>query len=546
MVAGRVVACKWVKLACQRHLDDLAKAKKGWAYYFDEAKANHVCQFLESLPHVKGHWAAELQFIVLQPWQCFILCVIFGWLKVATRTRRFSLAYVAVPRKNGKSILGGGIGLYMLAADGEFGAEVYSGATSEKQAWEVFRPAKQMMERSPELAEAFGVKVGPQRIYIEANGSRFEAVIGKPGDGASPHCGIVDEYHEHDSDTLFDTFRTGMGARKQPLLLVITTAGDNLAGPCKLLQGDLENVLTRSIEREELFGTVYTIDDSDDWTSDAAVRKANPNYDVSVFADFLQTERQNAVNSARKQGVFKTKHENVWVGANAAYFNIEQWNRLADPSLKPEEFQGLPCAHASDLSSKKDLTACVKVFRKIVDGKAHYFVFGRYYLPKDQAMLPEFQHYQGWVHQGFLGTTPGGAIDYEQIERDTVNDIQKFRIKEFAYDGWNAEQYSQNVERETRATRVEVPQKVRYLSDPMKQLDALIADGRVHHDGNPVLTWAMGNVTAHTDKNDNVFPNKERYESKIDPAVAFIMAMSRALVAQGGESVYSTRGILFI
>jgi phage terminase large subunit-like protein len=555
VVERRILACKWVLLACKRHLDDLVRAKRGWNYIFDEAKANRACRFIECLPHTKGDWAARGQKIKLEPWQVFIICVLFGWLKAVSRTRRFSIAYIAVPRKNGKSILAGGIGNYMFAADGEFGAEVYCGATTEKQAWEVFRPAKQMVERTPELAEAFGIDPRAKTMVVEANGSRFEPVIGKPGDGASPHCAIVDEYHEHDDDTQWDTFRTGMGARRQPLLLGITTAGTNLAGPCKALQGDAEQVLEGSIEREELFAIVFTIDAGDDWTSEEALRKANPNYDVSVSADFLRTEQRAAIANARKQSIFRTKHLNIWDGANSAFFNIQKWNTLADKSLNPDEFRGLVCVAAVDLSSKKDLTARVLVFKKSIQSqgengkplhKDHYYIFGHFYLPANRAAQPEFQHYQGWVVEGHLKTTPGGVIDYDTITEDTVRDVQQFRIKELCFDPWNAEQFAQTVAKQAKpVTAIEVPQQPKFLSEPMKQLDALILDGRVHHDGNPVLTWMMGNVTAHTDAKDNVFPRKERDENKIDGAVALITAMYRALLTGGpSKSVYSTRGLL--
>jgi phage terminase large subunit-like protein len=544
VLADRLPACKWVKLACKRHLDDLARSKSGWRYVLDGDRASLACEFIESLPHTKGDWANRAERLVLQPWQVFILVSLFGWLDKISRMRRFTLAYIAVPRKNGKSILAGGIGDYMFCADGEFGSEVYSGATTEKQAWEVFMPAKLMVDRTPELREAFGITVGAKRLFIEANGSKFEPVIGKPGDGASPHCGIVDEYHEHDSDALFDTFRTGMGARKQPLLLAITTAGDSLAGPCKALQDGLEHVLDRSTEREELFGIVYTIDPEMDWTSEEALQVANPNYDVSVFGHFLKTEQQAAVANARKQNIFKTKHLNVWVGANTAYFNLQQWLNLSDPSLQPEEFRGLPCVAALDLSSKRDITARVIIFRKTVSGKDHFYVFPRLYVPEAQVNQPENQHYQGWVRQGFLKTTPGGSIDFEQIQADTIADCQAFRVSELCYDPWNTEHLTQSIEKATRVTAVEVPQQTRYLSDPMKLLDSLIADGRIHHDGNPVMTWMMGNVTAHEDANGNVFPRKEREEAKIDGPAALITGMVRAQVAGGAaRSVYATRGV---
>jgi phage terminase large subunit-like protein len=545
VVSGRVLACKWVQLAAQRHLDDLARARKGWLYAFDETKANRACRFIEQLPHTKGDWAAKRQNIKLEPWQCFIETSIFGWIQVRDAMRRFRIAYLCVSRKNGKSAIAAGTGNYMFAADGEFGAEIYSGATTEKQAWEVFRPAKQMIERTPRLKEVFGIYVGAKNMAVLANGSRFEPVIGKPGDGASPSCAIVDEYHEHDTDELFDTMRTGMGARKQALMLVITTAGSNVAGPCRALQSDVEKVLEGSIQRDELFGTIYTIDEKDDWTSELALRKANPNYDVSVFGDFLRTEQLNAIRDSRKQNIFKTKHLNIWVGASIAWMNMQKWNSLADPSLDAKEFRGLPCYAAVDLASKLDLTARVKVFKKQIGKDDHYYAFADCYLPEERASEPELQHYHKWVHDGHLKTTPGNVIDYDTIEADTVADCITYKISELGFDPWNAEQFAQGIATKTRTQAVEVPQQARSLSDPMKQLEALVAAGRLHHDGNPVLTWCMSNIVAHADKKDNIFPNKEKAENKIDAGLALVMALSRALVAKdSGRSIYSTRGIL--
>lgn len=548
VVEGRIIACKEVKQACQRHLNDLARAKDGgWNYVFDEAKANHACRFIEGLPHTKGDWAARGEKIVLQPWQCFIVCAIFGWLKRVSRKRRFRLVYACVPRKNAKSALAAAIGNYMFAADGEFGAEVYCGATTEKQAWEVFRPARLMVERTPELQEAFGIEVVAKQLLIPSNGSRFEPVIGKPGDGPSPHCAIIDEYHEHADDSMFDAFQTGMGARTQPLLLVITTAGTDLAGPCRSLQSDIEKILAGSLERDEYFGIIYTLDADDDWTSESALQKANPNYGVSVFGDYLRAQQQTAIQTARKQNVVKTKHFNLWVGAATAYFNIQRWNELADPSLNADEFRGLSCYAAVDLSSKKDVTARVKVFKKTIDRKDHFYVFANLYLPELRVQQPEFRHYQGWVADGSLQTTHGATIDYEQITAETIVDVQRYRIIELGFDPWNAEQFAQLIAKETPAKAVEIPQKVQYLSEPMKNLDALITDGRLHHDGNPALTWMMGNIAAHEDKNENVFPIKEREENKIDGGVALIMAISLASAGRAApKSAYATRGLRFL
>jgi phage terminase large subunit-like protein len=330
VVAGKIPASKWVRLACKRHLDDLQRSKqRNFQYRFDPAKAERPCRFVEALPHTKGKWASAGETITLGPWQCFIICVLFGWLVKSTGKYRFREAYIKVPRKNGKSILGSSIGLFKFAADGEFGAEVYSGATTEKQAWEVFRPARLMVERTQALQKAFGITVNAKSLTILSNGSKFEPLIGKPGDGASPSCAIVDEYHEHPDDTLYDTMKTGMGARENPLLLVITTAGSDRSGPCYSLEKDVEKVLEGTLQNDRLFGIMYGIDQKDDWKSEAALIKANPNYGVSVFSDFLLDAQRDAINNARKQNVFKTKHLDEWVNAGIPGFNMAKWDDLA-------------------------------------------------------------------------------------------------------------------------------------------------------------------------------------------------------------------------
>lgn len=542
VVAGGVVAGQKTKHACERHLSDLKRAAAGWDYRFDTLKANRICRFAELFPHVKGKWASNAELIVLQPWQIFILCSLFGWVKVSSGSRRFSLAYIEVARKNAKSTLAAVIGNYMFAADGEFGAEVYSGATAEKQAMEVFRPALQMFWRSPELKIVLGIEISSvesKKMTIGEDGSRFEVVVRDPGDGASPHCGIVDEYHEHDTDTLFDTFRTGMGAREQPLALVITTSGFNTAGPCMALNQDVSKMLAGLLTREEMFGVIYSIDADDDWTGDTALLKANPNYGVSVYADYLMTEQAAAVMTSRKQNVFKTKNLCIWCGANAAFFNLQAWKKLADPSLKPEMFIGLPCVVSIDLSTKRDFTVRVVMFRKTQHGKAHFYVFSRCYLPSDTINRPEKQDYQAWAKEGFITKHEGATIDFELIEKETIDDIRCYRAKEFAFDPWNAAQFAQGVAKATKAEIVEIPQTTKLLSPPMKEADSLIAEGRIHHDGNPVLSWMMGNVTAHEDANENVFPRKDDSENKIDGAVAELMALSRLMPTQKSGISYT-------
>lgn len=556
VVDGRVLAGNLVRLACKRHLKDLEKSlRKSYPYTFDPDYAGFACQFIEALPHTKGKWAVARhgvsRNIRLEPWQIFFIACLFGWIHKATGLRRFRKAYLCVPRKNGKSIIAAGIGLLMLAADEEQGAEVFSGATSEKQAWEVFRPARLMALQTPGLRKRFGVRVNAKSLHVFRTGSRFEPVIGDPGDGASPSCAIVDEFHEHKDDNLYDTMLTGMGSRDQPLMLVITTAGTDLAGPCFALQDDVSQILRGLVQDDEQFGIIYSVDEDDEWTTEKALRKANPNYGVSVSGEYLASRQAEAIRSSRKQNTFKTKHLNIWCGARSPWMNLEAWEAVKDVSLRIEDFLREPCWIGLDLSSKIDLSAAVKIFvRKLptpirnpetgetsLQELDHYYAFGRYYVPEERVLEPEKKHYAGWVAEGFLIQTGGAVIDHNRIELDLVDDSEKYQLEEVGFDPYGATQLVSNLQDLHGIDTVEIPQGVKHLSDPMKWVEAMVLAGRFHHDGNPVFTWAVANVTARVDGNENVYPRKERPENMIDPAVAAIMAMARAMV---GESRWTT------
>lgn len=556
VVAGKVAANGWVRLACERHLADLKRAKeRGFPYRFDRAKAERVCRFLERLPHTKGKWARNGETLRLEPWQQFLTCALFGWVRKADGYRRFRKAVLLIPRKNGKSLLAAGWGLYMFAADKEYGAEVYSGATTEKQAWEVFRPARLMASRTPGLCNALGIEVNASNLHINSNGSRFEPLIGKPGDGASPSCAIHDEYHEHDTDAQVDAMETGMAAREQPLQIIITTAGDNLSGPCYQAQLDAQKVLEGTLENDELFACIWTIDPDDDWSTEGALRKANPNYDVSVSGDFLRARQREALATARKQGVFKTKHLNVWVGSRSGYFEVDRWRRCVVPDLRLEDLAGQPCRIGLDLASKVDIAALELVFdlercddteavKALRDRGVKYVRFGRYWLPEATVEAPQNEHYRGWVNEGWISQTDGDIIDFEEIKTEIVDLTGRFQVEEVAYDPHQATMLVTSLQ-EQGVPVIEVRPTVLNFSEPMKQLDALIRAGQIAHDGDPVMAWMISNVTAKQDAKDNVYPRKERDEQKIDGVVANLMALARWMKDEAApSSVYEDRGLL--
>lgn len=536
VVAGKIPAGRFVKAACKRQIEDLKRWRaKGGAYRFDTARANKVCRFIELLPHIKGPKAGEP--IVLEPWQVFILTTVFGWVK-ADGSRRFRRVYIEVPRGNGKSALSSGVGLYMLCGDGEGGAEVYSFATTRDQAKIVFGDAQNMARRTPGLRTHFGVDVNAHNINVLRTASKFEALSaeGSTLDGLNTHFACVDELHAHKTRAVYDVVETSIGKRMQSLLWVITTAGSNRAGICYEVRGFVIKVLAGVAKDESQFGIVFGLDEEDDWTTEEALIKANPNWGISVMPEVLLPLQAKAMTMPSAANNFKTKHLNEWVNADTAWMDMRAWDACKDPTLDPEQFAGEPTYVALDLASKVDIAAKVALHERTIDGKAHYFVFGQYYLPRDTVERGENSQYQGWEHMGLLTVTDGAVIDFDVIEQDLLADCSRFEVREVPYDPFQATQLSTRMAAQG-VPMVEMRPTVLNFSEPMKQLEALVLQGRLHHNGDPVLAWMMSNVVAHMDAKDNIYPRKERPENKIDGVVALIMALGRALANEQQEEV---------
>jgi phage terminase large subunit-like protein len=540
VVSGKILACQWTIKACQRQLDDLEKAKsKEFPFRFDKESAARICRFIELLPHIKGKWAKNGARIELQPWQIFILTAAFGWMRRDTGLRRFKTAYLEMPRKQGKSSLSSGVGIYCVCADGEAGAECYSAATTRDQAKIVWQDAWNMVERSPGLKKAFGVSTTAHAISQISTASRFQALSaeGNSLDGLNIHCAIVDELHAHRTRKVFDVLETATGARTQPLLWLITTAGFDRSGICYEQRTYLTKILNGVVEDDTYFGVIYTIDDVDDWSNPKIWEKANPNYGVSVFPEDIERLCAKALKMPSAQNNFLTKRLSVWVNADTAFFNMAALAKCADPNLRAEAFFGERCWIGIDLASRRDIAPMIQLFRR----EGHVYVFGRYYLPESEIEESENSQYSGWVKQGLITVTPGNIIDYGYIEDDLRQISKEFQIVEVAYDPFQATQFATRMLAEG-FPMVEMRAVVKTFSEPMKHLDGLIVDGKFHFDGDPILTWMFSNVVAHYDNKDNVYPKKERPENKIDGAIALIMALGRAMV--GGDeddSVYNER-----
>lgn len=528
VLAGKILACKWVKAACQRQKDDLARWKaKSAPYHFDVEKASRVCEFIELLPHIKGPLAG--QCIKLEPWQVFILTTVFGWVKPDGK-RRFRRGYTEVPRGNAKSTLSSGIGLYMLVADGEGGAEVYSLATTRDQARIVFGDAQNMARKRAEMMKALGVKVDAHNINVLRTASKFEALSseGSTLDGLNIHFGCVDELHAHKTREVYDVVETGTGKRDQSLLWVITTAGSNRAGICYEVRTFVMRMLDGVFKDETQFGIIFGLDDGDDWTSEAALIKANPNWGVSVRPDVLLPLQAKAMQLPSAVNNFKTKHLNEWVNADTAWMDMRAWDDCGRRALALDAFEGQECWIGIDLASKVDIAALKLLFRD-PEREGGFAVFGKYYLPEATVQESTNSQYQGWHNAGRLTVTPGNVIDFDWIESDLRDFTSRFEVKTVAFDPFQATQFSTRMLAEGMPM-VEVRPTVLNFSEPMKSLEALVLQRKFAHGGDPILTWMVSNVVCHRDQKDNIYPRKERPENKIDGVVALLMALNRALL----------------
>ncbi len=522
---GTIPANKFVKQCCERQIRDLTReGSKGFPYIYDPAKGANVCTFVELLPHIKGKLAG--QPIQLEPWQIFIVMTAFSWVHKDTGFRRFRRTYIEVPRGNGKSAISSAIGLYALAKDEEGGAEVYSFATTRDQAKIVFGDAQQMARKTSGLRNHFGLEVNAHNINILKTASKFEALSseGSTLDGLNTHFAIIDELHAHKTRSVYDVVETSIGKRTQSMLWIITTAGSNRAGICYEVRGFVRKVLDGSAVDETQFGIIYGLDDGDDWTTEEALIKANPNWGVSVMPEVLLPLQAKAMSMPSAANNFRTKHLNEWVNADVSWMDMRAWDACADSSLTVEDFEGQPCFMALDLASKTDIAAKINLY--VRDG--HYYAFGDYYLPRDTVDKGENSQYSGWESLGLLTVTDGAIIDFMVIENKILEDCKRFEVIEVPYDPFQATQLSMRLLNQG-VNMVEVRPTVLNFSEPMKQLEALVLDKKFHHNGDPVLSWMVSNVVCHTDAKDNIYPRKERHENKIDGVVALIMALSRAI-----------------
>lgn len=547
VVSGEIVAGELVRLSCQRFLNDLEHGPDR-GVYFNEDRAQHILDFYDFVPHVKGALAGKP--IDLMDWDIFILINLFGFviplideltgLPVldedgdAVMVRRFRTAYNEVARKNAKSTLSSGIGLYMTGADGEGGAEVYSAATTRDQARIVFDDAKNMIKKAPKtLGRLFShLKLN---IHQERTASKFEPLSSDANnlDGLNIHCGIVDELHAHRTRDVWDVLETATGARLQSLLFAITTAGSNKEGICFEQRDYAIKILRGIVEDDTYFAVIYTLDEGDDHFDEANWPKANPGLGICKRWDDMRRLAKKAKEQIAARPNFLTKHLNIWVTAESAWMDMDKWDKC--PDIAPdEELKHWPMWAGIDLSNKIDICAAVKEW---LDPSGHTHIKSKFWIPEgrlETAPKHIAELYRKWEDAGYLEFTDGEVIDHGYIKAEVMAWIAGDNLQELGFDPWSATQFSLELAKEG-VPIVEVPQTVKNLSEAMKSTEADIYGKKFHHDRNPVMTWMMSNVTIKPDKNENIFPNKSTPENKIDGPSALFTARSRQLVNGGGE-----------
>ena len=538
VLSGEILTCEFVQLAVKRYFFDFEVAlEKGW--HFDRKAAARAIKFIESIKHTKGEWAGRR--FILEPWQQFVVWNIFGW-KLADGTRRFRYVYIEIARKNGKTALSAGIGLYMLFADGESRPEVYSAATVKDQAKICFADAV-------EIVKATDLKnyITPYRnsIVYELKGGQFKPLSSDYGthDGLNPSCGIIDEFHAHKDSGMFDVIKSAFGARRQPLMFIITTAGFNKAGACYAYRDNVIKVL-RSINQDDtLFGMIYTLDSNEEWDNPKMWIKSNPNLGVSLSVNYLAGEIKDAKNRPEAVRNVMTKNVNLWVDAEKTWILDEVWQKC-DGLSRVEDLQSCDCWGGLDLSNVSDITAFVLLFNE----NNRFQLLPFFWIPEEK-MLEKIRkeniNYDHWVRQGFVKVTPGNITDYDFVKADILKIAADYNLKSTAYDRWNSSQTIIDLSNEGLIFNP-FGQGYGSMSAPTKQFEALVLSEQIEHFGNPVLRWMLSSTLVKTDPAGNIKPDKEKSTQKIDGIVASIMALGEWMTDQANDdsNPYNDRGLL--
>jgi phage terminase large subunit-like protein len=547
---GKTPAGRLVRLACARHLREIEPAwQKAHGLKWDGVLADREIGFYSRLCHYKGEWAGKP--LILSPWQAFIVGSIFGWLR-SDGTRRFREAYEEVPRKNGKSTKDAALGIRLAFFDGEQGAEVYCAATKKDQARIIFGDAKQMVLRTPSLRKR--LQVFNNNLSSIELASKLEPLGADEDtmDGLNVHAALVDELHAHKTDGVVNALKTATGARRQPLIKYVTTAGYDRTSICWKLREYAVKVLEGTFQDDTFFAYIACADKGDNYLDPKTWAKANPNLGISVSRTDLERKAKQAAHMPSAMNAFLRLHLNQWTEQSSRAIDMALWDEGAG-EVNPEHFEGRACMAGLDMASTSDLAAEVKLFEPDADG--YNDVLCRFWIPEASIAAGTSRRSEEirrqlelWVEQGFITATEGNVTDYDFVEKALLGDGEKFHIRELAFDRWNVTQLITHLQDEwgtgetARIKVVDVGQGYASMAGPTKEFLRLVADKKIRHGGNPVLRWMVSNLALKQDPAGNLKPDREASGDKIDGVVALVMALGRLMVAPAeDESVYAQR-----
>lgn len=535
IVSGKIRAGELVRLACQRHLDDLKHAHNR-GLFFDVEEAEYRISFAQFVKHYKGEWAGCV--FEPEPWQCFIIGSLFGWKHTATGLRRFKISYTEIAKKNGKTFMAAFVGLLLFYVDQEPGAEVYTAATKKEQAKLSHDDATRMVKGSPALRKKIGIY--RDNLHIESNASKFEPLSADANtlDGPNVHGAIIDELHAHKSGDLWDVLTAGVASRRQPLTFAITTAGQERVSICRQQRDYSEGVLRGRYRDDSHFAYIAAMDEGDDWRHKKNWIKANPNLGVSVKKDYLEQRMKKAAHVPSEQNNLLRLHFNVWTKQQTRWLDMNHWAECGG-LINEHKLKGIMGYGGLDLSQKIDLSAFLLTFP--LNGGVTALPY--FWLPEESVIAVQ-EPWRQWIKAGYIKATPGAVVDFDFIEADIVKLRKRFLFEQIAYDPWTATQTATNLQEDHGFVMVETRQGFRTLSEPSKELERLVTAHLYNHGGHPVLTHMADGVAIRSDEMGNIKPVKDKSTVRIDGIIAGIMSLSLLVRHQDTQSIYETRGML--
>jgi len=524
-----------IKKAVERHIRDLKRDD----IYFDENEANRHIKFTKLIPLVEYEWAGKL--IELMPWQEFLIGSIYGWKRKSNNKRKYTMAYLQMPKKNGKTALAAILSIGNAIVDKQVNAQIFFAGYSSDTADICFTGASRMLGAMSNLyPNSIGkiYKKWAHSIELMNSGTFMKKVSSDANnlEGKGTKFTIVDEVHTHKNSDVIDNLRSGMALLDDPLMVCITTPGFNKESPAYSMYLESEKVLDGVIDKDQFFSMIFELDKDDDWRDKKNWAKANPNLGISPKLSFIESQYENALMGGRKQVDFLVKHMGLWVDSEVTWISDHLWMKH---QIEMPKLEGRKLYCALDLASVSDFTSSCFVWVDDSGENKKYYVYWKYYIPeaslqryKDATIVSSIME---WEKQGYITLTPGNVTDYHYVKKDILDIAEKNKIVVMNYDPYNSNLLVSDLI-ESKINMVQFSQQAKTMSPAIKELEKAINNGSIYHGKNPVSRWQLGNVRIIEDHNENFKFSKSKSSGKIDGIVSMAMAIAGANITQEKKS----------